>query len=201
MNAKHVIVTLSCLLFVSLAANFFFIGLMAGSAVQVDGNGTGQQISATGGEAAPTMHARLQDAQLRKTLSEDDKRVLARAMGAVKDELQAAKTQLRDARRAVHAAMRADPFDAAALREALQTERAQQTQILDLINRTRGEAAAAMSPDGRAALLSISGGMGKQEDGVLGKLRDYREKRRQRTLDRLGKNRDVAPQQGSVKEH
>lgn len=201
MNAKHAIVVLSCLLFISLAANFFFIGLMAGSAVQVDGNGAGQQVSVTGGEAAPAMHARLQDAQLRKTLSDADKRVLSRTMGTVKDELQAAKTELRDARRAVHAAMRAEPFDAAALRDALQKERAQQAQILDLINKTRGEAAAAMSQEGRAALLSISGGMGKQDDGMFGKLREYREKRRQRTLDRLGKNPDAAPQHDRLKDH
>jgi uncharacterized membrane protein len=169
MTAIHkILVTVSVLLFISLAGNMFFLGIWLGSSVQ-------QSVTETN-HVTGTIHAASEikqiDREFSDLLPEQDKEIIRSRMQESRSTLRAQKDALDNAQRAVRNAMYAEPFDQSALDQALADERAARQNLHGALNTTRRNMAASLSPEGRRALA-------KMED----RLSRYREARNGGTHD------------------
>lgn len=84
-------------------------------------------------------------------LTEDDRAALRRALIARGPDLRAARMAMRDDMAAVVAALRADPFDAAAMAAAMERGTTRLAEFAGLGRSLLVEHAAAMTPEARAA--------------------------------------------------
>ena len=138
-------------MFLSLLGNMFFIGLWVGSPFQY----TTDTSSVTYESDYQAVQIKDLDTELREQLPSQDKQLLRSQMKEVKNKFEKQKNAVREARRAVRKAMYAEPFDQAALDDALKSERAAKQDMYTLINSTRRKMAKELSPKGRKALAKI----------------------------------------------
>ena len=152
MTAIHkILVTVSVLLFISLAGNMFFLGIWLGSSVQ-------QGVTETS-HVSGTIHAASEikqiDREFSDLLPEQDKEIIRSRMQESRSTLRAQKDALDNAQRAVRNAMYAEPFDQSSLDQALADERAARQNLHGALNTTRRNMAASLSPEGRRALAKM----------------------------------------------
>lgn len=152
MTAIHkILITVSVLLFISLAGNMFFLGVWLGSSVQ-------QSTTATV-HTADNLHAasaiKQIDREFSSLLPEQDREIIRSRMKESRSELREQKEALDSAALAVRNAMYADPFDQAALDQALAEERAARQNLHAAMNTARRDMAASLSPEGRRALAKM----------------------------------------------
>lgn len=140
MPSRKTVVILSVALFLSLLANCFMAGMLAGKAA---------------GRGKPSATWERQDHDLRQKLSEDDRKILKDSMQAGREKFSSLRKELNLARQRVETAMNADPFDQAALDEALRTEAAKKTEFLAHTRESRLEAMKKLSPEGQEALKKL----------------------------------------------
>jgi uncharacterized membrane protein len=134
-------------LFVSLALNLFFLGVLGATAVR-------QFWPQAPAVFQPSASAAERIDRLAATLPAEDAGKLRGEFRAREAALEKAHTAYRLAQDAVRTALRAEPFDAGALRAAMADRRAAR-QALDLaLNDVIAAAAARMSPAGREKLAS-----------------------------------------------
>jgi uncharacterized membrane protein len=137
------------LLFVSLALNVFFLGVLGATAVR-------QLWLQPPAAFEPSRTAAERIDRLAASLPAADAEKLRAEFRSREQALEAAHSTYRRAQDAVRAALRADPFDLAAVRAAMADTRAAR-QALDLaLHEVIASAAAHMSPAGRNRLASWS---------------------------------------------
>ena len=137
------------LLFVSLALNLFFLGVLGATAVR-------QVWLQPSAALEPSRTAAERIERLAAALSAADAEKLRADFRAREPALEAAHSTYRRAQDAMRAALRAEPFDAAALRSAMADTRAAR-QALDLaLHEVISTAAAQMSSAGRGSLANWS---------------------------------------------
>lgn len=141
MPSRKTVIVLSVALFLSLLANCFMAGMLAGKA--------------TGGRGKAVSTWEKQDHDLRQKLSEDDRKILKESMQAGREKFGSLRKGLNEARQRVETAMNADPFDQAALDEALRAEAALKTEFLAHTRKSRMEAMKKLSPEGQEALKKL----------------------------------------------
>jgi len=152
MNTTHkILITVSVLLFVSLAGNMFVLGIWLGSSVQESVSETTQVASAVHAASA----IKQIDREFSNLLPEQDKEIVRSRMQESRSTLREQKEALNIAQRTVRNAMYADPFDQAALDQALADERAARQNLHAVLNTTRRDMAASLSPEGRRALAKM----------------------------------------------
>ena len=136
-------------LFVSLALNLFFLGVLGATAVR-------QLWLQPPAVIEPSRSAAERIDRLAATLPPSDAEKLRGEFRARAAMLEAAHSAYRRAQEAVRTALRAEPFDAAAVRTAMADTRAAR-QALDLaLHDVISTAAAQMSPVGRNSLANWS---------------------------------------------
>jgi uncharacterized membrane protein len=136
-------------LFVSLALNLFFLGVLGATAVR-------QLWLQPPAALEPSRSAAERIDRLAATLSAPDAEKLRTEFRAREQILEAAHAAYRRAQERVRAALRAEPFDVAAVRSAMAETRAAR-QALDLaLHEVISTAAAQMSPAGRNSLADWS---------------------------------------------
>jgi uncharacterized membrane protein len=131
------------LLFASLALNLFFVGIFGALAVRHHLPDAG----ARPGEPPRTAGARI--ARLAAALPEPDGARLQEDFGARREAIEAAGAAYREAQEQIRAALRREPFDAAALREAMVASRAARLKLDEMVQEVIAAATEQMSPDGR----------------------------------------------------
>src|SRR5947207_14391359 len=137
------------LLFVSLALNLFFLGVLGATAVR-------QLWLQPPAVIEPSRSAAERIDRLAATLSAADAEKLRAGFRTREQALEAAHSAYRRAQEAARAALRAEPFDVAALRSAKSDTRAAR-QALDLaLHEVISTAAAQMSSAGRGSLANWS---------------------------------------------
>jgi len=137
------------LLFVSLALNLFFLGVLGATAVR-------QVWLQPSAALEPSRSAGERIERLAAALAVSDAEKLRAGFRAREAGLEAAHSAYRRAQDAVRTALRAEPFDLAALRAAMADTRATR-QALDLaLHEVISTAAAEMSPAGRNSLANWS---------------------------------------------
>ncbi|MEM0977513.1 MAG: periplasmic heavy metal sensor [Pseudomonadota bacterium] len=146
-------------LIVSLALNFVFVGLAAGAAFKVKSGATAREFGRLGGPVLvalpPEMRERLRD-ELRSQ----------------RDLLQSVRGRVLTSDGEITAALRSDPFDEEAFRQAL-------------IN--RGEAVQGAMTAVNGPLVEIMSELSSEERAALADLIEERSERVKRTTDRLVK--------------
>ena len=136
-------------LFVSLALNLFFLGVLGATAVR-------QMWLQPPAVIEPSRSAAERIDRLAATLSAADAEKLRARFRTREQALEAAHSAYRRAQEAARAALRAEPFDVAALRSAMSDTRAAR-QALDLaLHEVISTAAAQMSSAGRGSLANWS---------------------------------------------
>jgi uncharacterized membrane protein len=136
-------------LFVSLALNLFFLGALGATAVR-------QLWLQAPAAVEPSRSAAERIDRLAATLSASDADKLRAEFRTRAQTLEAAHSAYRGAQEAVRAALRAEPFDVAAVRTAMADTRAAR-QALDLaLHDVIATAAAQMSSAGRNSLANWS---------------------------------------------
>lgn len=99
--------------------------------------------------------AGLAEHALTRTLDAPDQLIMRQAFSAAAPQAAAAQAQMRAAHLAVDAALRAEPFDPAALHTALDGWRAATDQYLAAFQQPLQQGAAAISPAGRRAMAAL----------------------------------------------
>ncbi|TNE28082.1 MAG: periplasmic heavy metal sensor [Alphaproteobacteria bacterium] len=161
MTAIHkILITVSVLLFISLAGNMFFLGIWLGSSVQ-------QSVTETT-HITPAVHSASEikqiDREFSALLPAQDKEIIRNRMKESRGTLREQKEALDIAQRAVRNAMYADPFDQAALDQALADERTARQSLHAALNTTRRNMAADLSPEGRRALAKMEDRLSRYRD-------------------------------------
>lgn len=152
MTAIHkILMTVSALLFISLAGNMFFLGIWLGSSAQQSVTAT---VHTTDNLRAASTIKQI-DREFSDLLPEQDREIIRSRMKESRYALREQKEALDNAGRAVRNAMYADPFDQAALDQALADERAARQSLHAALNTTRRDMAASLSPEGRRALAKM----------------------------------------------
>ena len=88
-------------------------------------------------------------------LPDADQPILRQAFRAEEAAMRARSAELREARRAVRAVLRAEPFDPAALEAALERQRREMDAMMGSIHATVRDIAPRLSPEGRKRLAEI----------------------------------------------
>lgn len=132
MNPKHILAAL----FVSLALNLFFGGVLLGRMHKPQG------------------HWMQKDREVLQSLSESDRKILKDSIIASKAQRDTLKNELDEARTHVQEAM--ESGDRAAIDEALEAERGKKAEILKLMQQNRVDALQKISPEGRAKLAKMA---------------------------------------------
>ena len=132
-------------LFVSLALNLFFVGLLGAAAIR-------HAWLPAPATLEPSRSAAERVDRLATTLPVDDAAKLRSEFHAHESSLEAAHSAYRRAQEAMRATLRAQPFDAAALRSAMAQTRAARQELDRALHDVISTAAAEMSPAGRNKL-------------------------------------------------
>jgi uncharacterized membrane protein len=90
-----------------------------------------------------------------RTLDPQDEQIMRQAFEAAQPQARAAQAQMRAAHLAVDAALRAEPFDPAALKTALDGWRAATDQFLASFEAPVLQGASAISPQGRREMADL----------------------------------------------
>jgi uncharacterized membrane protein len=138
------------LLLASLALNLFFIGISGAYAVRHLSQGT----PARPGEPARGAGARIE--RLAVALPADDGARLRQDYGSRREAIEAASAAYREAQERIRAATRAEPFDAAALRQVMADARSARQRLEEMLQDVIATAAGRMSPDGRRRLADYT---------------------------------------------
>lgn len=137
------------LLVTSLVLNVFLIGgIAAGLAVRHGSPFFGHDRPSRM-MAMPTPH------KIRAALPESAQPVIEGIFDAHRQDMRSRIGRLRDARRAVAAAIRAEPFDPAVLGAALAELRAREGEVASAAHEAVAELAAKLDPDSRARLAEL----------------------------------------------
>jgi uncharacterized membrane protein len=136
-------------LFVSLALNLFFLGALGATAVR-------QWWPQPPAALEPSRNAAERIDRLAATLSPSDAEKLRAQFRSREHALEAAHSAYRGAQDAVRAALRAEPFDIAALHSAMADTRSARQALDVALHEVIAAAAAQMSPAGRGRLAAWS---------------------------------------------
>lgn len=152
MNRDKLVIILGAALFLSLTVNLFAGGILIGKSYDA-------------GRRSDARRAEWQkrDEELRKQLSEADKKIIKKGMQQRRKEFGMLKDNLEAARQKVEDAQMATPFDQAALDAALKAEQEKKTALLQAMRQGRDEISAQLSPEGRAIFSKL--GYGKRFEG------------------------------------
>lgn len=166
MNRDKLLIILGAALFISLTANLFAAGLLFGRSYE-----------AGRGPDAGRAEWQKKDEELRKQLSESDKKIIKAGMQQRREQFHALKDDLEAARQKVEDAQMATPFDQTALEAALKAEQEKKTALLQSMRQARDEISAKLSPEGRDAFSKLGagkrfGGGGGRFGGEGGRWRD-----------------------------
>ncbi len=96
------------------------------------------------------------DKTLRDKLSEADRKVMKQAMEQGRERMDKLHDELESARKAVGDAVKAEPFDPAALDAALTKEKNEKMAFLLTIREARADISQKLSPQGRALLSKMN---------------------------------------------
>jgi len=135
-------------LFVSLALNLFFLGVLGATAVR--------EFWLQPPAFQPSRTAAERIDRLAATLEADDAEKLRARFHDREQKLEAAHSAYRRAQEAVRAALRAEPFDVAAVRSAMAETRAARLALDQALHEVISTAAVQMSPAGRNRLADWS---------------------------------------------
>jgi uncharacterized membrane protein len=138
-------------LFASLALNLFFLGVLGAGAVRHYWHAP-RHMSVP----LPPRSAAERIDRLAATLPSEDGEKLRAEMRQNDSSLEAAHTVYRSAQEATRVALRAEPFDMAALRGAMSDVRAARQRLDLALQDVIAKAAAEMSPEGRRKLAEWS---------------------------------------------
>lgn len=147
---NRLVAVLGAALFLSLAGNLFMAGYMLGHKVTAPA-----AAPAPGSEDARRAEWKKRDAELRRTLSDADRKVFEDMKAQNKDKVDALKKAVGDAHDKVEAAQSADPFDAAQLDAAMRAEAAAKAEFVTTMRALRKEISSKLSPEGRAAMEKL----------------------------------------------
>lgn len=161
MNRDKLVVILGAALFLSLAGNLFMGGIMLGHSYAPP-----EQHDQ---DAARHAEWQKRDEELRRQLSEPDRKVLKQAMQEHRPQFQAMRQELEQARQKVEEAQSAQPFDQQALDAALHDEAEKKSQLVQMMHKTKDEIAQQLSPEGREIFSKVmrarrGEGMGRRRD-------------------------------------
>ena len=137
------------LLFVSLALNLFFLGVLGATAVR-------QWWLPLPAVVEPSRSAAERIDRLAAALSAPDAEKLRAEFRSREQTLEAAHSAYRRAQEAVRTALRAEPFDVAAVRSTMADTRAARQALDVALHEVISTAAARMSPAGRTSLANWS---------------------------------------------
>lgn len=188
---NRLVAVLGAALFLSLAGNLFMAGYMLGHKVTAPA-----ATPAPGSDDARRAEWKKRDAELRRTLSDADRKVFEDMKAQNKDKVDALRQAVNDAHDKVEAAQSADPFDAAQLDDAMRAEAAAKAEFVTTMRALRKEIAGKLSPEGRAAMEKLrppregrDGRRLRERNGERGHFRDeIMERRRARMHDQRGDN-------------
>jgi uncharacterized membrane protein len=141
MTARRWITTLGAVLLVSLALNLFLVGVIAGR-----GAGPG------GGFDLTPRKLKVAIERVTRVLPEADATLLSDRFDAERTDLTQRFQALQDARKAVGAALKAEPYDAAAFTAAYETMQARSQDLQASIHAVLRTAIGQFSDEGREAI-------------------------------------------------
>lgn len=141
MSSKRIITALGIALLLSLAGNVYFGGLSLGHMMA--------------GSSCDRKEWREKEAVLKERLSPQDYDVLKKHKQQKKKAFRSDRAQLDKARHAVERAMRAEPFDAEALKTALANESKVKLEVLERMREGRDQLSADLSPEGRKVFTDV----------------------------------------------
>ncbi|TAL37804.1 MAG: periplasmic heavy metal sensor [Alphaproteobacteria bacterium] len=147
MNRDKLLIILGGALFISLTANLFAAGILFGRSYE---SGRGPD--------ARRAEWQKKDEELRKKLSESDKKIIKAGMQQQRGQFHALKDGLDAARQKVEDAQMATPFDQAALDAALKAEQEKRTALLEAMRKAREDISAKLSPEGRETFNKLGPG-------------------------------------------
>jgi Spy/CpxP family protein refolding chaperone len=147
MNRDKLLIILGAALFISLTANLFAAGILFG-----------RSYDAGKGPDARRAEWQKKDEELRKKLSESDKKIIKAGMQQRREQFHALKDALDAARQKVEDAQMATPFDQAALDTALKAEQEKKTALLEAMRKAREDISAKLSPEGRETFSKLAVG-------------------------------------------
>lgn len=142
MTPRRWIVGLAGALVVSLGLNLFAGGLLFGR--HLAGGPVGGMLTGEG--------IKVGIERLLRALPDADRELVRRRFEGQRADIRQKVLALADARRSVGAALRADPFDAAAFAAAYETMQSASRAVQDAIHAVVKQAAAELSPAGRTAI-------------------------------------------------
>lgn len=143
MTARRWITVLGAALFVSLALNLFLGGVIAGRGVGHRGGFDGQMTAA---------NVKLAIERVSRVLPEADGDVMRGLFEERRADLKARFEALREARKAVGAALKAEPFDAATFSAAYETMQSRNQEVQAAIHGVIKAAVPQLSAEGRVAI-------------------------------------------------
>lgn len=127
------------LFFLSLTANVFMGSLLLGEHLRGGKEGRWQE----------------RQAYLEKNLSAEDRAVLKEGFGKGREDFKAHREKMREAKAAVFAAMRSEPFDQKALDDALKAEQALKAEMMMSFRKKREDVMKNLSPEGREVMKKM----------------------------------------------
>ena len=141
MTAPRWITVLGAALVVSLALNVFFFGVIVGHRV---GRGGLEEITPA------SVKLRLE--RVLRVLPEGDAKVMRTLFEAQRSDIAQRFQALQESRRAIGAALKAEPFDPAAFTRAYEAMQARSRELQDAIHAVIKAAIPQLSAEGRAAI-------------------------------------------------
>jgi len=154
MKLDKLTIVLGALLFLSLSANMFMAGLMIGHSVEA---GTPPREAA--GKSSADGRAdewKQRDQQIQKKLSAEDRAVVEAAKAKDGPQILALRQALKDAHGKVEAAQAAEPFDQAAVDDALKEEAAAKSALVKAMRAARQNVLEKLSPEGRETVKAFA---------------------------------------------
>lgn len=141
MKTSRILTVMGLALLLSLAGNVYFGGLSLGHMMA--------------GPSCDRKEWREKEAVLQERLSPQDYAVLKQHKQNKKKDFRADRAELGRARDTVDRAMRAEPFDADALKVALATENEVKLRVLQRMRASRDKLSADLSPEGRKVFADV----------------------------------------------
>lgn len=155
MKLDKLVIILGALLFLSLSGNMFMAGLMIGHSVEAD-----REAPARGPDARPEDARqdewKQRDQQIQKKLSAEDRAVVEAAKAKDGPQIVALRKTLKEAHAKVEAAQSAEPFDQAAVDDALKAEAAAKSDLVKAMRAARQNVLEKLSPEGRETVKAFA---------------------------------------------
>ena len=144
MSARRWFTVLGAALVVSLALNLFFFGVIAG-----------HRLSGRGGPAWQLTPDRLKVGieRVLRALPDNDAKIVRELFETQRPDITQRFLALQDARRAIGAALKAEPFDPAAFTAAYEAMQARSQELQAAIHGVIKAAIPQLSPEGRAVIV------------------------------------------------